>query len=68
MRNFGQHNALLAGIRGARYDVVVTLDDDLQNPPEEIPKLTRRARPTATTSSTARRAARQHGIGRGLAT
>ena len=38
-RNFGQHNALLAGIRAARYDVVVTIDDDLQHPPEEIPKL-----------------------------
>jgi len=39
MRNYGQHNALLAGIRSASCDVVVTLDDDLQNPPEEIPKL-----------------------------
>ena len=39
MRNYGQHNALLAGIRAARHEVVVTLDDDLQNPPEEIPKL-----------------------------
>lgn len=38
-RNFGQHNALLCGIRSARYDVVVTLDDDLQNPPEAIPAL-----------------------------
>jgi glycosyltransferase involved in cell wall biosynthesis len=38
-RNFGQHNALLCGIRAARYAAVVTLDDDLQNPPEEIPKL-----------------------------
>ena len=38
-RNFGQHNALLAGIRAARNDVVVTLDDDLQNPPEEVPRL-----------------------------
>lgn len=38
-RNFGQHNALLAGIRAARFDVCVTLDDDLQNPPEEIPRL-----------------------------
>jgi glycosyltransferase involved in cell wall biosynthesis len=37
--NFGQHNALLAGIHAARCDVIVTLDDDLQNPPEEIPKL-----------------------------
>ena len=38
-RNAGQHSALLAGLRMARYSVVVTLDDDLQNPPEEIPKL-----------------------------
>jgi glycosyltransferase involved in cell wall biosynthesis len=38
-RNSGQHNALLAGIRAAQCDVIVTLDDDLQNPPEEIPKL-----------------------------
>lgn len=39
MRNSGQHNALLCGIRTARYPVIVTLDDDLQNPPEEIPTL-----------------------------
>jgi undecaprenyl-phosphate 4-deoxy-4-formamido-L-arabinose transferase len=39
MRNYGQHNALLCGIRAARNAVIVTLDDDLQNPPEEIPKL-----------------------------
>jgi glycosyltransferase involved in cell wall biosynthesis len=38
-RNFGQHNALLCGIRAARGEVVVTMDDDLQNPPEEIGKL-----------------------------
>jgi glycosyltransferase involved in cell wall biosynthesis len=38
-RNFGQHNALLCGIRAARYEAIVTLDDDLQNPPEEIPRL-----------------------------
>ncbi len=39
MRNSGQHGALLCGIRAARYEVVVTIDDDLQHPPEEIPKL-----------------------------
>jgi undecaprenyl-phosphate 4-deoxy-4-formamido-L-arabinose transferase len=39
MRNYGQHNALLAGIRAARNDIIVTIDDDLQNPPEELPKL-----------------------------
>ena len=38
-RNYGQHNALLCGIRAARGEIVVTIDDDLQNPPEEIPKL-----------------------------
>ena len=41
-RNFGQHNALLCGIRAARYGVIVTLDDDLQNPPEEIATLVAR--------------------------
>jgi glycosyltransferase involved in cell wall biosynthesis len=35
-RNFGQHNALLCGIRAARYDVVLTIDDDLQHPVTEI--------------------------------
>jgi undecaprenyl-phosphate 4-deoxy-4-formamido-L-arabinose transferase len=38
-RNSGQHNALLAGIRMARYEVVVTMDDDGQNPVDQIPKL-----------------------------
>ncbi len=38
-RNFGQHAALLAGFRECRGEVVVTLDADLQNPPEEIPRL-----------------------------
>ncbi len=38
-RNSGQHAALLAGVRSASHPVTVTLDDDLQNPPEEIPQL-----------------------------
>jgi len=38
-RNYGQHAAVLAGLAQARGDVVVTLDGDLQNPPEEIPRL-----------------------------
>lgn len=38
-RNYGQHNALLCGIRQAQFPVIVTLDDDLQNPPEEIAKM-----------------------------
>lgn len=39
LRNYGQHNALLCGIRSARYECIVTMDDDLQHPPEELPKL-----------------------------
>jgi undecaprenyl-phosphate 4-deoxy-4-formamido-L-arabinose transferase len=38
-RNFGQHSAILAGFKQSRGDIVVTLDADLQNPPEEIPRL-----------------------------
>ncbi len=38
-RNYGQHNALLCGIRAAAGAVIVTMDDDLQHPPEEIPRL-----------------------------
>jgi len=39
MRNYGQHNATLCGVRLAQYDIVVTMDQDLQHPPEEIPIL-----------------------------
>jgi len=39
MRNYGQHNATLCGARLARYDVTITMDQDLQHPPEEIPVL-----------------------------
>jgi len=39
MRNFGQQNALLCGIRAARFEVTVTMDQDLQHPPEDIPLL-----------------------------
>ena len=39
MRNFGQHNALLCGIRAARHEVIVTMDDDLQHPTGQIKDL-----------------------------
>ncbi len=39
MRNYGQHNALLCGIRMAQNAIIVTMDDDLQNPPGEIHRL-----------------------------
>lgn len=38
-RNFGQHNALMCGFSFAQGKYIITIDDDLQNPPEEIPKL-----------------------------
>jgi len=38
-RNFGQHPAIMAGFNASRGEVMITLDADLQNPPEEIPKL-----------------------------
>lgn len=37
--NFGQHMAIMAGFERVRGDIVITMDADLQNPPEEIPKL-----------------------------
>ena len=39
VRNYGQHAAILAGFSVVRGDIIITLDADLQNPPEEIPKL-----------------------------
>ena len=38
-RNYGQHAAVFAGLAETRGDIIVTLDADLQNPPEEVPKL-----------------------------
>lgn len=40
MKNFGQHSAILCGLNYVSGEVVITMDDDLQNPPEEITKLT----------------------------
>ena len=40
-RNFGQSNALICGLNYASGDLIVTMDDDLQHPPEEIPRLLR---------------------------
>ncbi len=42
-RNYGQHAAIMAGFAQARGDLVITLDADLQNPPEEIPRLVEKA-------------------------
>lgn len=42
-RNYGQHAAIMAGFEECRGDLVITLDADLQNPPEEIPRLVEQA-------------------------
>lgn len=42
--NFGEHNAVMAGLVHARGAYIVTMDDDLQNPPEEVVRLWRHAR------------------------
>lgn len=50
-RNFGQHPAVSAGFAAARGGIVVTLDADLQNPPEEIPRLVARLGPDCDVAS-----------------
>jgi len=43
-RNYGQHAAVMAGLEQSRGEIVITLDADLQNPPEEIPRLVAKIR------------------------
>jgi polyisoprenyl-phosphate glycosyltransferase len=43
-RNFGQHNATLAGLAHASGEIVITIDQDLQNPPEEVPQMVEKLR------------------------
>lgn len=45
-KNYGQHNAIVCGFSFCRGDYIVTMDDDLQHPPEEIPKLIKRQQET----------------------
>jgi glycosyltransferase involved in cell wall biosynthesis len=66
MRNYGQHNALLCGIRAARYDRTITMDDDLQHPPEALPSLVAALRANIDVVYAAPAQA-QHGIWRNLA-
>ncbi|WP_341913645.1 glycosyltransferase family 2 protein [Ferrovibrio terrae] len=46
-RNFGEHNAVMAGLSHARGDYIINMDDDLQNPPEEVVRLWRYAKENA---------------------
>src|SRR5258705_1114047 len=62
-RNFGQHPAMHAGLSRARCDVVVTMDGDLQNQPEDIPRLVE-AVEAGNDVASGRRRARQEPVGR----
>ncbi len=64
-RNFGQHPAMHAGLARARGDIVVTMDGDLQNQPEDIPRLVAAVEGGADVAS-GRRAARSDSWGRTL--
>jgi undecaprenyl-phosphate 4-deoxy-4-formamido-L-arabinose transferase len=64
-RNFGQAAAVVCGLIESRGDVVVTLDGDLQNPPEEIPKLLD-ALDKGADIATAKRTQRYESLGRWL--
>ncbi len=64
-RNFGQHPAMHAGIVRARGEIVVTMDGDLQNPPEDIPRLVEAVEAGWDVAS-GRRAAREDTWGRTL--
>jgi undecaprenyl-phosphate 4-deoxy-4-formamido-L-arabinose transferase len=64
-RNFGQHPAMHAGLARARGDILVTMDGDLQNAPEDIPRLVEAVEAGADVAS-GRRAARHDSWGRTL--
>jgi glycosyltransferase involved in cell wall biosynthesis len=59
-RNYGEHNAVMTGLRHARGDFIITMDDDLQNPPEEVAKLYDHTRLNGFDVVYTRYAAKQH--------
>jgi undecaprenyl-phosphate 4-deoxy-4-formamido-L-arabinose transferase len=65
-RNFGEHNAVMAGLRHARGTHIVTMDDDLQNPPEEVLRLLAHAQRTGADVVYTYYAEKQHALWRNL--
>ncbi|KAA5610799.1 glycosyltransferase family 2 protein [Rhodovastum atsumiense] len=65
-RNFGEHNAVMTGLRHARGAYVITMDDDLQNPPEEVLRLFDHARHGGWDVVYTRYARKQHAAWRNL--
>ncbi len=65
-RNFGEHNAIMTGLRHTRGAHVITMDDDLQNPPSEVKRLVEHARATGKDVVYTRYAVKQHAYWRNL--
>ncbi len=65
-RNFGEHNAIMTGLRHTRGAWVITMDDDLQNPPAEVKRLLEHARATGKDVVYTRYAVKQHAYWRNL--
>ena len=65
-RNYGEHNAVMTGLRRARGDYVITMDDDLQNPPEEVINLYDHSRIGSWDVVYTRYAVKQHAAWRNL--
>jgi glycosyltransferase involved in cell wall biosynthesis len=65
-RNFGEHNAIMTGLRHTRGAYVVTMDDDLQNPPSEVRRLLEHARASGKDVVYTRYAVKQHAYWRNL--
>lgn len=66
MKNYGQHNAILCGLETATGDYLITIDDDLQNPPEEIPKLIKHIQKTEADCVIGKPIKKKHSIFRNL--
>ena len=65
-RNYGEHNAVMTGLRRARGTYVITMDDDLQNPPEEVVRLYDHARNGGWDVVYTRYAVKQHALWRNI--
>jgi len=65
-RNYGEHNAVMTGLRRARGDYVITMDDDLQNPPEEVVRLYDHARKGGWDVVYTRYASKKHALWRNI--
>ncbi len=65
-RNFGEHNAVMAGLRHARGAWIITMDDDFQNPPHEVPRLLSDTQVSGAQVVYARYASKRHAAWRNL--